>query len=108
VKWFGLPYKKSDIDYRTYKESSPNYKEYWLSTGLSKNKSYEYYYRNAVELASLYAKAANKLYDLNHDDFKDEFREQFLKIVSNADLTNPMDNNILEDAKNAYIACYGR
>jgi hypothetical protein len=107
VKWFGIPYKKSDIDYRTNKENSQNYKEYWLSTALSENKSYEDYFNDAVELASIYVKAANKLYDINHDDFKDELREQFLKIVRNADLTNPLDTNILEDAKNAWSEYYG-
>lgn len=108
-KWgkkVGIPYKKSDIDYRTYKENSLKYKEYWLSTGLVKNKSYEDYFKNAVELASIYIKAANKLYDINHDDFKDELRERFSKIISNADLTNPLDTNILEDSKNAYSEYY--
>jgi hypothetical protein len=108
VKWFGLPYKKADRDYRVNGERSPQYEKYWLSTGLSKGKSYEDYYNNAVELATVYIKAANKLYDINHEDFKDELREHFLAIISNADLTNPLDTHILEDAKNAYAGYYGR
>ena len=108
VKWIGLPYKKADADFRTNKENSENYKEYWLNTPLTTSKSYENYYNDAVELASLYIKAANKLYEINHADFKDEHRTQFLKIVRNADLRNPLDNNILEDAKKAYSEYYGR
>lgn len=72
---------------------------------LTTNKSYEDYYSNAVELASIYCKVANKLFEINHADFKDEHRRQFLKIVRNADLTNPLDNHVLEDAKNAYSEC---
>jgi hypothetical protein len=108
VKWIGLPYKNADRDFRAHKENSEKYKEYWLNTCLTKSKSYQDYYNNAVELASIYIKAANKLYDINHADFKDEYRKQFLTIVRNADLTNPIDTTILEDAKKAYSEYYGR
>jgi hypothetical protein len=108
VKWIGLPYKKADTDLRTNKENSEKYKEYCLNIPLTTSKSYEDYYNDAVELASLYVKAANKLYEINHVDFKDELRTQFLKIVQNADLRNPLDNNILKDAKKAYSEYYGR
>jgi hypothetical protein len=108
VKWIGLPYKKADADFRTNKENSEKYKEYCLNTPLTTSKSYEDYYNDAVELASLYIKAANKLYEINHADFKDEHRTQFLQIVRNADLRNPLDNNILEEAKKAYSEYYGR
>jgi hypothetical protein len=106
VKWIGLPYKNADRDFRTNKANSERYKEYWLNTSLTNGKSYEDYYNNAVELASIYVKAANKLYDINHADFKDEYRTQFLTIVRNADLTNPVDTTILEDAKKAYSEYY--
>lgn len=102
AKLIGLPYGKADADFRTNKENSENYKEYCLNTPLTTNKSYESYYNDAVELALLYIRAANKLYEINHTDFKDELRTQFLTIVRNADLRNPLDNNILENAKKAY------
>jgi hypothetical protein len=106
VKWIGLPYKKADADFRTNKENSENYKEYCLNTPLAAGKSYADYYNDAVGLSALYIRAANKLYEINHADFKDEFRKQFLTIVRNADLRNPLDNNILEEAKSAYSAFY--
>jgi hypothetical protein len=108
VKWIGLPYKKADTDFRTNRENSEKYKEYCLNTPLAAGKSYEDYYNDAVGLSSLYIRAANKLYGINHADFKDEFRKQFLTIVRNADLRNPLDNNILEEAKSAYSAYYER
>ncbi|MDD1676780.1 MAG: zinc dependent phospholipase C family protein [Methanomicrobiales archaeon] len=108
VKWIGLPFKNADNDFQKNKENSVKYKEYWLSTSLTKNKSYEDYYKNAVELATIYAQAAYHLYEINHIDFKDKHRSQFLKIVINADLSNPLDNEILEDAKKAYSEFYGR
>jgi hypothetical protein len=108
VKWIGLPYKKADTDLRTNKENSEKYKEYCLNTPLTTSKSYEDYYNDAVELASLYIRAANTLYEINHADFKDEHRTQFLQIVRNADLRNPLDNNILNEAKKAYSEYYGR
>jgi hypothetical protein len=106
VKWIGLPYKHTDLDFRTNKENSEKYKEYWLNNEI-KDMSYEDYYKKAVELASIYVKAAYKLYEINHADFKDEYRRQFLKIVKDADLTNPLDNNILDDAKMAYREYHG-
>ena len=106
VKWIGLPYKSADIDFRTNKEDSELYKEYWLNKDHTKGKSYEDYYKWAVELASIYVKAANKLYEISHAEFRDEFRRQFLHIVKDADLTNPLDNNLLDDAKKAYFGYY--
>jgi hypothetical protein len=108
LKWIGLPYKKADTDFRTKGETSEKYKEFCLDTPLAAGKSYEDYYRDAVQLSSLYIRAAGKFYGINHAGFKDELRTQFLAIVRNADLRNPLDNNILEDAQCAYSAYYGR
>jgi hypothetical protein len=107
AKWIGLPYTSADKDFQTNRENSEKYKEYWLNKPLPQRTSYMDYYNNAVELASIYVKAANKLYEINHADFKDEYRQQFLAIVSKADLTNPLDTTILEDAKKAYREFYG-
>ena len=108
VKWIGLPYRKADADFRTGRENSQKYKEYYLNTPLTPGKSYQDYYNEAVELSSLYIRAAGKLYEINHTDFMDELRRQFLTIVQNADLRNPLDTNILENAKKAYSAYYKR
>jgi hypothetical protein len=108
ARWIGLPYKKADTDLRTNKENSEKYREYCLNTPLAAGKSYEDYYNDAVGLAVLYSKAAGKLYEINHAEFKDDLRTQFLSIVRNADLRNPLDTTILNDAKTAYAAWYGR
>ncbi len=108
LRWTGLPYKAADTDIRKNNENSVKYQEYWLNDCLAKGKSYEDYYRAAVELASIYAKAAYQLYEINHIDFNDENRRQFLKIVINADLANPLESNILGDAKKAYSEYFGK
>ena len=101
MKYFG-PYKDANTEFQKNRENSTKYKEFWLSKGPTGDKTYQDYYREAVELASIYVKAAYQLYKINHIDFKDEHRRKFLKIVINADLTNPLDNDILKDAKNAF------
>jgi hypothetical protein len=108
--FFGLfgPYADADKDFQSKHESSEKYKEFWLKNSKSGDKSYMDYYNNAVELASIYAKTANQLYTINHPQFEDPQRRTFLEIVKNADLTNPLDNNILEDARKAYSKHFGR
>ncbi len=44
---------------------------------------------------------------MKHDKFEDPQRRMFLEIVKNADLTNPLDTNILEDARKAYLKHFG-
>jgi hypothetical protein len=44
---------------------------------------------------------------MKHAKFEDPQRHMFLEIVKNADLTNPLDTNILEDAGKAYSKHFG-
>jgi hypothetical protein len=100
-------YIDADKDFQSKNEGSEKYKEFWLKNGKSGDRSYMDYYRDAVELASIYAKTANQIYLLNHVQFEDPQRLAFLEIVKNADLTNPLDNNILEGARKAYLKHFG-
>ena len=108
--FFGIygRYLDADKDFRRKNENSPKYKEFWLNNNKSGNKPFMDYYRGAVELAVIYAKTANQLYKMNHAQFEDPQRRMFLEIVKNADLTNPLDTNILEDARKAYTKHFGR
>jgi hypothetical protein len=108
AKWIGLPYKEAANDFQRHKENSEKYKEYWLGHKVMEGLSYKDYYNTAVELASIYARAAYQLYAINHINFEDKHRRQFLQIVINADLANPLDNDILIDAKKAYSKYFGR
>jgi hypothetical protein len=106
---FGLygRYIDAERDFRSKNESSEKYKKFWLKNDQSGDKSYMDYYHNAVELAVIYAKTANQLYNMKHENFDDPQRRMFLEIVKNADLTNPLDTDILEDARKAYLKHFG-
>jgi hypothetical protein len=101
-------YIDADKDFRSKNESSEKYKEFWLKNSKSGDKSYMDYYHDAVELASIYAKTGNQLYKMHHAKFGDPQRLMFLEIVKNADLTNPLDDNILADARKAYMKYFGK
>lgn len=94
-----------DEDYQANGEDSDNYREYWLNQNQDgDNLNYEHYFENAIQLALIYAKTAFLMFDINIDDFSDEHRKRFLDIVKNADLTNPLDKNILAEAEKKFNA----
>jgi hypothetical protein len=97
----------ADKDFRNKNENSAKYKEFWLNNGQSGDKSFMDYYLDSVELAAIYAKTANQLFKIKHAQFEDPQRRMFLEIVKNADLTNPLDTNILEGARKAYTKHFG-
>jgi hypothetical protein len=51
----------------------------------------------ATELAQAYLKAALKIYKA--DEIDDSTRDRFRKVVRNADLSAPLEGNILTEAK---------
>ena len=62
-------------------------------------KTYDDFYKEAVELATVYVQAAWKIYD--SEELDDKVREKFLQVVRNADLSAPLERNILKKAKAA-------
>jgi hypothetical protein len=103
LKYFG-PYKAAADDYESQKENSEQYKKYWLNDG---GKPYEEFYNEAVELASLYVKTAYQLFKVNYADLEDKQRQDFLSVVRNADLTNPLDRDVLKNSRECYLKCFG-
>lgn len=59
-------------------------------------KRYMDFFREAVDLACVYVKAALRIYDL--DELGDEDRAKFKAVVRNADLTAPLEGNLLSSA----------
>ena len=55
------------------------------------------YFSQAVELSRVYLTAAFKLYSLGNT-WDDKFRGSFLRVVQNADLSAPMEEDILRRA----------
>jgi hypothetical protein len=95
-KKFG-PYEKAAEDYEKNKENSAMYQQY------IKDVDYIRYYRLAVELAVIYLIALYEVYFVlrKGKDFTDRHKQRFLRIVSGADLSCPLEQNIFEKAASA-------
>jgi hypothetical protein len=61
------------------------------------------FFFQAVELTSIYWRMVFELYDPpgNVLQISDRMRERFKRVVQDADLSSPLQKNILEDAKEA-------
>ena len=91
------PYKTADEEYRKDKENSKMYREY------IKDVDYIKYYRLAVELAVIYLIALYEVYFVlkQGKDFTNRHEKRFLNIVSDADLSCPLEQKIFEKARTA-------
>jgi len=90
------PYKKADKEYKKKGRNGPNFKKYVQKPG------YLDYYEKAVELTAVYMTALYKAYQIlkTGKDFKNK-SQWFLKVVSDADLSCPLQKDILEKAETA-------
>jgi len=88
------PYKKMDKEYRKKKDSYEMYQEY------VKEVNYIRYYRLAVELSVIYLIALYEVFFVLKQgrDFTNTHRKRFLRIVSDADLSSPLQQMIFEKA----------
>ena len=96
------PYKKAAKEYAKYGEKSGNYIEFIEKIDYLK------YYRIAVELSVVYLLEFYNVVALleNNVYFPDDekTRSRFLNIVDNADLTRPLNNDILSKSSKYYKA----
>lgn len=90
------PYKKADEEYKKKGRSGPQFKKY------VQRPKYLDYYNKAVELTGVYVKALYEAYRLLKEgkDFAYK-RKWFCKVVSGADLSCPLEEDILGKAKAA-------
>lgn len=95
------PYRAAAEDYKENGKASGMYKEY--IEGLQKDLKYMNHYTLAVELAVVYLIALYEVYFVlkKGRDFTDEHKERFRRIVSSADLSCPLEHNILDKAREA-------
>lgn len=93
------PYKKAKEEYDEHGTNSPMYKEY------IEEPDYVSHYERAVQLSTVYIAALFEVYTTLKagGDFTDT-KGRFLKIVSNADLSCPLQTNILKKAQAALTA----
>lgn len=91
------PYKKAAKDYKKNREDSAMYQRH------IKDVDYIRYYRLAVELAVIYLIALYEVYFVLREgkDFTKRHKQRFLRIVSGADLSCPLEQNIFEKASSA-------
>ncbi len=88
-----------------YKEAAEDYRRNGYNKGMCKQyiKDVDYvkYWRVAVELSVIYLIALYEVYYVLKEgqDFTDQHKQRFLKIVSDADLSCPLKQNIFEKAK---------
>jgi len=95
LKWVG-PYKVAYEELKAGGMTSEKFLTYF--------RDYMELFFQAVELTSIYWKMVFELYDPPGDllQISDPMRERFKKVVQNADLSSPLQRNILEDAKKAF------
>lgn len=88
------PYKKAAKEYNKGRKKSKIFQEY-----IEKPK-YIKYYKNAVNLTEIYLKALYKVYQLLEEgkDFGVEEKKWFCKVVRSADLSCPLEQEILDSA----------
>lgn len=94
IKWIG-PYKTAYGDLKSNGLSSEKFAKYF--------KDYMKFFFQAVELTSIYWKMVFELYDPpgNVLQISDRMRQRFRRVVQNADLSSPLQKDILKEAKEA-------
>jgi len=87
------PYKTAYEELKNEGSKSEKFNRYF--------KGYMDYFFNAVELTSIYWKMVFELYDPPEGvlQISDPMRERFKRVVQNADLSSPLQKDILGDAK---------
>lgn len=97
IKWIG-PYK---VAYEEFKKEGLSSKKFEIYL-----KNYMELFFQAVELTSLYWKMVFELYDPPEGvlQISDPMRKRFKSVIQNADLSSPLQKNILKDAKKAFQA----
>ena len=84
------------------KKDSPQAKKYIDLDGFGNGRNYDDYLAEAKELAGLYIRAAWRVY--GSDQLTDHLRRKFLAVVQSADLSGPLEKDILKTAKDEMAA----
>ncbi len=92
------PYRKANQEYENSGLNGEKFKKYFSD--------YMDLFFNAVELTSIYWKALFELYEPTDNvlEISDPMRKRFLNIVQNADLSSPLEKDILQKSKDALLS----
>jgi len=95
IKWIG-PYKNAYEELKEHGIASGKFAKYF--------KDYMKFFFRAVELTSIYWKMVFELYDPPGDvlQITDPMRSRFKRVVQNADLSSPLQKDLLKDAQEAF------
>jgi hypothetical protein len=85
------PYVKASRDFKDNKEDGEKYKIFFGDINYM-----DIGYKKAIDLGLIYIKAAQKLFTAENWD--DRYRDNFRKVVRNADLSCPIEDNIIKAA----------
>jgi hypothetical protein len=96
---YGAAYQALFGDEGQLLTSSPQYKKYVALETCSGSRTYDDYFADAVELASVYIRAAFKVYSA--DELDTQLRKKFRTVIHSADLGAPLEKDILKEAKQA-------
>jgi hypothetical protein len=98
MKLFFSPYRMAHKEYKKKGPEGEKFKKYFSG--------YMDLFFNAVELTSIYWKALFELYEPTNNvlEISNSMRDRFLNIVRNADLSSPLETNILRKAKEALLS----
>ena len=98
VKLLG-PYKTAHEELKNEGLGSEKFKRYF-------NDFYMGLFFQAVELTGIYWRMVFELYDPpgNVLQISDKMRERFRRVIQNADLSSPLQKDVLGDAKNEFYA----
>ena len=98
MKWPFSPYGKANQEYKKSGLNAEKFKKYFSN--------YMDLFFNAVELTSIYWKALFELYEPTDSvlEISDPMRRRFLNIVRDADLSSPLEKDILQKAKDALLS----
>ena len=98
MKWPLSPYKKANKEYKKSGLDGEKFKRYFSD--------YMDLFFNAVELTSIYWKALFELYEPTDNvlEISNPMRNRFLNIVRDADLSSPLEKDVLQKAKDALLS----
>lgn len=94
------PYLKACRDFQnTDHEKYNEYIKLQKLADVFENKDYKDFFQDAVRLTSIYVKAAFKIFSA--DELDDTIRKRFKEVIRNADLSSPLEKDILAQSKKA-------
>ena len=99
---YGTAYRNLFDSSGVLKPKDAAFRKYIGLEGLNTGRTYDAYWDEAAELATIYIQAAFRVYCANNID--DTLRQNFRQVVCSADLGSPLEKGVLQAARQALSA----